>query len=286
VVLGVGFAYGLCHIGVLKVIEEEKVPVDIICGSSIGALIASLWAVGYDSTQIVEIFKEFRQPKYIWNLVDLTIPIMGFVKGKKLHNLLKKYLGDKTFYDVKLPIKVIASDIKRKELRILDKGLLADAIMASCTMPGVFRPFKLREEMLFDGGVVSPLPTETLFQMGVRKIIAVNVTPSRKDILNQYSKIKKEISAVETAEKHRKWFNLKNYLKNKFRVNILDFIFSSIEMLQSEVAEKESQLADVLLHPDLHGLYWLELYRVEEFARRGEEETRRNLDKIRQLVNE
>lgn len=286
IVFGVGFAYGLCHIGVLKVIEEEKIPVDIICGSSIGALIAALWVTGHDSSQIIDIFKEFRQQKSLWDLVDLTIPTLGFIKGKKLHNLLKKYLGSKTFYDVKLPIKVIASDIKRRELKVLDKGLLVDAIMASCAMPGVFKPFRLKEEILFDGGVVSPLPTETLFEMGVKKIIAVNVTPSRKDILNQYSRIKEEIAAVPAAVKHKKWFGLKNYLKNKFKANILDFIFSSIEMLQSEVAEKESKFADIVLHPDLHGLNWLELHRVEEFARRGEEEARRNLGKIWQIVNE
>jgi hypothetical protein len=69
-------------------------------------------------------------------------------------------------------------------------------------------------------------------------------------------------------------------------VNILDIIFSSVEVLQSEVAGKEAQFADILLHPDLSGLYWLELHRAEEFARRGEAEARRNLDKIKQLVNE
>ena len=73
---------------------------------------------------------------------------------------------------------------------------------------------------------------------------------------------------------------------NIFGINILDIIFSSVEILQSEVAQKEAQLADVVLHPDTSGLYWLELHRAPEFAKRGEEEARRNLDKIRQLVNE
>jgi len=271
--LGVGVAYGFCHIGVLKVIEEEKIPIDVISGSSVGALIASLWVTGRSSAEILEITKEFKEPKYIWGLVDLTFPLLGFIKGNKLYKFLKKYLGNKTFYDVRLPLKIIASDIKRKEAIILEKGLLADAIMASCTMPGVFAPFKFKQGLLFDGGVINPLPTEPLFKMGVKKIIAVNVTPSKEDVLKQYEKIK----GAETPRR---------YYQNKLKTNILDIIFSSIEVMQLEIAGKEAQLADIVLHPDTSGLYWLELHRAKEFARRGEDEARKNLDKIWQVINE
>ena len=285
-VLGVGVGYGFCHIGVLKVIEEENIPIDIIAGSSIGSLIASLWAIGKSSSEILEITAEFKEPKHIWGLVDLTIPQLGFIKGNKLHKFLKKYLGDKTFYDVRLPLKIIASDVKRKEPRVLDKGLLVDAVMASCAMPGVFKPFRFKEDLLFDGGVINPLPTEPLFKMGVKKIIAVNVTPSREDILRQYDRIKEDMKVNLVSEiKKKNWFGLGNYFKNSFGTNILDIVFSSVEILQSEVAKKEAQLADVVLHPDTSGLYWLELHKSREFAKRGEEEARRNLDKIWQVIN-
>lgn len=286
-VLGVGVAYGFCHIGVLRVIEEEKIPVDIIAGSSVGALIASLWVTGRSSDEILEITKEFKEPKHIWGLVDFTFPRLGFIKGTRLYRFLKKYLGNKTFYDTKLPLKIIASDVKRKEPRILDKGLLVDAIMASCAMPGVFSPFKFKEEMLCDGGIINPLPTEALLKMGVKKIIAVNVTPSREDIRRQYEKIKEEIIvSAQGPIRKKRWFKLGGHFKDNFKTNILDIIFSSIEILQSEVAEKEAQLADIVLHPDTSGLYWLELHRAREFAKRGEDETRRQLDKIRQIINE
>ncbi len=282
-VLGVGFAYGFCHIGVLKVIEEEQIPIDAISGSSIGAVIAGLWATGRSSSEILEITKEFRGPKHIWGFVDLTLPFLGFIKGDKLHSFLKKHFGNRTFYDVKCPLKIVASDVKRRESRVIDKGLLTDAIMASCAMPGVFMPFKLKEEMLFDGGVVNPLPTEALLKMGLKKIIAVNVTPSKDDILRGYEKIKEEIGAVKID---KKGFNLARFVKDRFKNNILGFIFGSVEMLQSEVAEKEGQLADIVLHPDTQGLHWLELHRAEDFAKRGEEEARRNLSRILQVINE
>lgn len=281
--LGVGVGYGFCHVGVLKVIEEERIPIDIIAGSSIGALIASLWATGKTSGQILEISKEFKEPGHIWSLIDLTFPFLGFIKGGKLRRFLKKHLGNKTFYDTRLPLKIVASDVKRKETRILDKGFLVDAVMASCAMPGVFAPFRLKGEMLFDGGVINPLPTEPLLKMGVKKIIAVDVTPGKEDIALQYEKLKEKItiSPKENLRKKR-WFNFKGI----FQANILNIIFSSVEILQSEVAQKEAQFADVLLHPDTTGLYWLELHRASEFAKRGEDEARKNLDKIRQLINE
>ncbi|MFY9402394.1 MAG: patatin-like phospholipase family protein [Candidatus Omnitrophota bacterium] len=286
-VLGIGVGYGFCHIGVLKVIEEEGIPIDIIAGSSIGSLIASLWAIGRSSSEILDITSEFKEPKHIWGLVDLTIPHLGFIKGNKLYNFLKRHLKDKTFYDLRLPLKIIASDVRRKEPRVLDKGLLIDAVMASCAMPGVFKPFRFKDDFLFDGGVINPLPTEPLFKMGVKKIIAVNVTPSREDVLRQYERVKEDMRLnLVGGLKKKNWFNLGSYLKNRFRTNILDIVFSSVEILQSEVAKKEAQLADVVLHPDTSGLYWLELHKSREFAKRGEEEARRNLDKIWRVIND
>ncbi|MDP2928360.1 MAG: patatin-like phospholipase family protein [Candidatus Omnitrophota bacterium] len=286
-VLGVGVGYGFCHLGVLKVVEEENIPVDIIVGSSIGALIASLWAVGKSSSEILEIMREFREPKHIWGLIDITFPRLGFIKGNKLYRFLKKHLGDKTFYDVKLPLKIVASDVRKKEPKILDKGLLVDAIMASCSMPGVFAPFKFKEEVLFDGGVTYPLPTEPLMQMGVKKIIAVNVTPSREDILKQLKKLKTGVPPefIGDTQKARRP-GLFGRLKNFFNLNIIDIIFSSVEVLQSEVARREGELADIVLHPDTTGLFWLELHKADEFAKRGEAEARKHLDQIWQLVNE
>jgi NTE family protein len=284
-VLGVGVGYGFCHVGVLKVIEEENIPIDIIVGSSIGSVIASLWAIGKSSAEILEITREFKEPKSIWGLIDITFPRLGFIKGNKLYRFLKKHFKDKTFYDVKLPLKVIASDVHRKEPKILDKGPLVDAIMASCSMPGVFTPFKFKEEILFDGGVTYPLPTEPLMQMGVRKIIAVNVTPSREDILKQLKKLKETAASGLSADTQKpKGFFAR--IKNIFNLNIVNIIFSSVEILQSEVARRESELADVVLHPDTEGLFWLDLHKADEFAKRGEQEARRHLDQIRQLINE
>ncbi len=281
--LGVGFAYGLCHIGVLKVIERERIPVDVISGASIGSIIAALWVTGRSADEILEITKEFKGNQYVWKLADFTLPTLGFIKGNRLHAFLKKYIGNKTFKDIRLPLKIIASDIKKKEPIVLDKGLLSDAIMASCAMPGVFHPFKLSGQMLMDGGVTNPLPTEVLFKMGVSRIIAVNVTPSREDIRRQYEVMKEQLAH---SRKNRTWMGIKNFFQEGVKNNIIDIVFSSIEVMQSELVQRESELADIVLHPDTSGLHWLQLHRAEEFARRGEEEARRNLEVIHQIVRE
>lgn len=286
--LGVGAAYGLTHIGVLKALEEERVPIDIIAGSSIGAFVAAFWASGLSADEIGRAFlREFKDTNIVRQLIDLTFPFTGFIKGRKLYRIIKRYLGKKTFYDVRLPLKIIACDIKKKRSIVIDKGLLADAVLASCAMPGVFRPVNFKEELLFDGGVLNPLPTEVLVKEGVKKIIAVNVTPSREDLLREYEKARASgYQPGENIIKRRGLFGLKWHFKDILKVNILDFIFGSIEIMQSEMAKKESQAADVILHPDTSGLNWLEFYKVRDFIRRGEEETLKNMDKILQLVRE
>jgi predicted acylesterase/phospholipase RssA len=132
---------------------------------------------------------------------------------------------------------------------------------------------------------LSPLPTEPLIEMGVKRIIAVNVTPSRDDIKRQYEAVKDDINGDPATVSGREWFNLKKYFQEKFKTNILDFIFSSFEIMQSEVAQKEAQLADVVLHPNLSGLHWLALHKSDAFAKRGEEEARSHIDKIKQLIS-
>ncbi len=270
-VLGVGAAYGLAHIGVLRVIEEENIPVDVVSGSSIGALIGSLWAIGKNSKEIEEIFKfEFSQPKNIFKLLDLGIPKTGFIRGKKIKELLRKYLQNKTFYNLRLPLKILACDVKGKTSKVIDRGNLAEAVMASCAMPGVFRPVRFKEELLLDGGILNPLPTDVLVKTGIKKIIAVNVTPSAKDILER---IKEKKFPVEMPRKI-----------DIFKTNIFDMIFSSIELMQAEIEKTQATLADIVLHPDLSGLNWLEFHRVEEFARRGKEIAIKNSEEIKRII--
>lgn len=285
--LGVGAAYGLCHIGVLKIIERERIPIDMISGSSIGAVIAALWASGYSASQIENIAEGLRDPKLIFQLLDLTFPKLGFIKGRRLYRFLNKYLGNRTFYDARLPLKILASNVKTKESIVIERGSLVDAVMASCAMPGIFRPVLFKEELLLDGGVLKPLPVEALIGAGMNKVIAVNVTPSREDLLKGYQDMKERLGDFKQNIK-RKFgiFGFKWHIKDLFKTNIFEFIFGSIEIMQSEIAQKEATLADIVLHPNTSGLNWLEFDKAKEFVKRGEVEASKNLDRIRMLIKE
>ena len=106
-------------------------------------------------------------------------------------------------------------------------------------------------------------------------------------ILKQLTKLKAGLPFEHMADIQKiKRLSLFGRLKNIFHLNIVDIIFSSVEVLQSEVARREGELADIVLHPDTTGLFWLELHKADEFAKRGEIEARKHLDKIWQLVNE
>lgn len=284
--LGVGAAYGLCHIGILKTIEKEGIYIDMVSGSSIGAFIAALWAAGYQAADIENIVREFKDTRLIFQLVDLTFPRLGFIKGHRLSSFLKKYLGNRTFYDLKLPLKILASNIKTKESIIIDKGPLVKAVMASCAMPGVFRPVRFKEELLLDGGILNPVPVEVLIKSKINKIIAVNLTPSREDILVTCEKMQEKIPQIKQNIK-RKFgiFGFKWCIKDLFKTSIFDFIFGSIEIMQSEIAKKETNLADIVLHPDTSGINWLEFSKVDELIKRGEQEAEKNIAKIKQLIN-
>ncbi|MDP2923677.1 MAG: patatin-like phospholipase family protein [Candidatus Omnitrophota bacterium] len=256
--LGSGGAYGFSHVGVLKILEKNNVNIDIICGSSIGAMIAALWALGYRVEEIEKSIVELGKKMNLFSIWGFSFPFRGFLKAKYLENILKKIFKDKTFYDLKRTLKIVVFDFTNKETRILEDGLLYKAVAASCAMPGIFEPIRVKNEILFDGGILSPLPTKVLLNYGVHKIIAVNITPSREEVYGEY-------------RRRNKW-------------HIFDFIFGSIETMQREFVQQAITISDTVIHPNFEGLGWLDFDKVEDFIKRGEEATLDKLEEIKKLA--
>ncbi|MFA5008879.1 MAG: patatin-like phospholipase family protein [Candidatus Omnitrophota bacterium] len=257
--LGSGGAYGFSHIGVLRVLEQNHIPIDIICGSSIGSVIAGLWALGTTPDDIEKFMIEFAKKLNLFSVWGFALPFKGLWRAKYLENILKKVFKDKTFYDIKHPLKIVVFDFLRKEAKILEEGPLYKAVAASCALPGIFEPINFKDKVLLDGGVLNPLPTKLLLNYGANKIIAVNVTPSQSEIIEEYNK------------------------KNKF--HILDFIFGSIETMQRQFIEQAVTIADCVIHPNFGSLHWLEFGKVQEFVKKGELATLNKLDELKKLAN-
>jgi len=256
--LGSGAAIGLAHIGVLKVLEKEKIPVDVIAGSSIGALVAALWAAGLSATEIEKMACGFDSKLRMLFLIDPALPVRGLIKGRAVRRVLEHYLGDKTFYDIKLPLKVVACDIRSRREFVMDKGSLVDAVMASIAIPGVFEPVMYDGVQLVDGGIVDPLPVSVLSRSGIKKIIAVNTLPSPEDTVTHSPK----------------------------RLNIYNVIVNSFHAAEFTISMNSCQQADVYLHPVPKVADWYEFYKAELFIKTGQNEARRMLPEIKRLARQ
>ncbi|MFA5088685.1 MAG: patatin-like phospholipase family protein [Candidatus Omnitrophota bacterium] len=290
-VLGGGAALGIAHIGVIRVLESENIPVDIVVGSSMGALIASLWVTGKKAKEIEVLAREFSDRNAIFKLLDLVFPISGLVGGRAINGWLKRHLGNKTFQDIEVPFKIVAYDLIHREELVLDKGLLVDAVRKSIAIPGVIEPIKEEGRVIIDGGVLNPLPTNVLTQMGIKKIIAVNVLQSPQDVSSGY-----ELAQARWAGEGRVSFwasplrfvttKIKRTLRKMFTPNISDIMVSTLMATEYVISEQNAEQADVVIHPDLVGVNWFDLYRVDEIIRKGEEATRKILPDIKRMIEE
>ncbi len=290
--LGGGAALGLAHIGVLRVLEEEDIPIDMITGSSMGALIGALWAVGNSSEQINKIACEFKSKLSKLKLLDPPlIPISGLVRGKAIKRWLHKHLGDSTFYSAKIPLKVVAYDLTHREDLVIDGGLIVDAVLKSAAIPGVMKPIQEKDRVIIDGGVLNPLPSDVLAGHGIKKIIAVNVLRSPEDvsqgadIASEELKKSKEIP-FRQAPWHFIKFRIARVFVKMFTPNISDIVIQTLQASEYVISEQNAQQADVLIHPDLVGIQWHELDRVEELIKRGEQATRDLLPEIKKLLED
>lgn len=291
--LGGGAAFGLAHIGVLKVLERENIPIDMIAGTSMGAFIGALWASGLHSSQLENIFMEFNnnRRKTYSLLLDFSIHKMSIAKGNKIRKFLERHLGDKTFKDVKLPLRVVACSITKRQEVVFSEGRLVDAIMASIAIPGVFAPTRMKDDLIIDGGIVEPVPIGTLVRMGIKKIIAVNVLPSPADMVRNYE-FKRKV--LEEEKKAASQGSLRDKIRHRVGVmvnkmffpNILDMIVNSIQSLEYRIAESDCQKADILITPVAEGVDWFDFFRGEKLIAKGEEEGIRMLSAVKSVLNE
>ncbi|GBF49026.1 esterase [Leptospira ryugenii] len=259
IALGGGAALGLAQIGIMKVFEEENLQLDMISGTSIGAIIGAFWASGLGYKGILPLLAEIDSIFKMFKLVDLSFPGQGLLHGKQVRNLLERYLGDVSFEDLSIKLRLISCDITSRKEVVLSEGKVLDAVMASISIPGVFSPQAQENGKVYvDGGIVNPLPVSPLKAEGVEKIIAVNSMPSSRDEMKT------------------------NKLAN---LNVLDIIVNSLYSLQYRIGKYSAQDADVYLNPILANSNWFEFWRSKEFIEIGERVARESLTEIRKLFD-
>jgi len=263
--LSSGGARGLAHIGVLEVFERERIPVDLMAASSMGAIIAGLYASGAtieEMTHIAQVMQ--RQTNFLtgFPLWDLGIPPRsGLVRGNRTLDYFKKILRNKNFEDLDIPLTVVTCDVISGEEVQFTTGPVADAVRASMSIIGVFEPAHIGDHFLVDGGTVNPVPTSVLKDKQANIVVASSVIPGLPERM------------------HRK-----EQLKTGKAPNVVSIILGAIEIMESEIIRARSEAIDVMITPEVAQFTTLEYARVDEIIQVGREAAERALPQLRQLL--
>jgi NTE family protein len=166
----------LAHIGVLRVLEREEIPIHHLAGTSMGGVVAAAHATGFSPAEMEAEALLMRQPRQLLTLLDRRPPEGGIFRGRALEDYLARQFGDLTFDQVSIPLALLAVDLRREEKVILQQGRVRDAVRASVAFPGVFAPVDRGDQLLVDGGLLNNLPADVVRQMGADVVIAVDVS--------------------------------------------------------------------------------------------------------------
>jgi NTE family protein len=174
--LGSGGARGAAHTGVLNVLEREGIPISVVAGSSIGALVGAAYAVGLPVEQVEREWLVTDVHRLFRSFLP-TFPRAGLSSGSELRKILTDVLGDLRIEELPIPYAAVACDIDTGETVVLQEGSLIDAIRASTAIPGILHPVRWGDRLLIDGGLVDPVPVTCCRDLGAEFVIAVDITP-------------------------------------------------------------------------------------------------------------
>lgn len=245
IALGGGFARGLAHIGVLKVFEEEKIPISFIAGTSVGSVVGAGYASGISARELSEIaalvrFKDFSR----W-----TFSRFGLFSNDKMSVFLHKVLRCKTFEELRIPLAIAATDIVTGEPVVFTSGNLVDPVRASCAYPGMFLPVKIDGRLLVDGLLAHAVPAVPLRHMGAERVIAVHLSA--------------------------------HWVRRHGPRHVFDIIGQCFSIAQDRMCGPWKSVSDVVLEPAIGDFGYDDFGRAPELIRAGEEAARAALPLIR-----
>jgi len=240
-----GAVLGIAHVGVIKVLEENNIPIDLIAGTSAGSLAGAFLAAGISSDQMFEMVQSMTWGK----ISKLTVPKLGLLNSKLLERFIDGTLGRIEIHDLKKPFAAVTVDLTTGKQVVLRDGPVSEAVRASCAIPGVFTPVVRGREVLVDGGVLNFLPTDVVRQMGADYVIAVKVMPG--------------------------------VVGKKPPENIVQVLVNSFQLTIAQIAEHAPN-GDVTIVPDLIGLNSHDFEQAEKLYQRGYDAASNVVEKIKQ----
>ncbi len=248
VALGGGFARGIAHIGVLKVLEEEGIPVRVVAGTSVGALIGACYCSGLSLAEMREVALHTRFTTFArW-----TLSRYGFASNDRMISFLTRTLKCKTFEELRIPLGVTATDFNTGEGIVFHSGSIVDPVRASCAYPGMFLPVEIRGRYLVDGMLSHPVPTRPLREMGADRVLAVHL---------------KGTWSNGGAPRH-----------------LFDVIGQSFAIAQDAMSSLWRESADLVVEPDVAGFGYDDFKRADDLIRSGEVAMRKALPAVRKWM--
>jgi NTE family protein len=248
--LGGGFARGFAHLGVLRVLEETQIPVSHIAGSSVGSILGAAYASGAPLSRIITTCRTLR----LRDIARWRVSRLGLASNHRLGNLIERVFESRQFEELRIPLAVVATDLSTGEPVVFTQGNLVDAIRASCAFPGLFEPVEIGTRCLADGGLVAPVPTRAVRELGASTVLGISVgmhDGHRGAPRNIFQVVSRAVSA---AQKH-----------------------------QLEVWERH---ADLVLRPEVQSLAWDDFERAEEAIEAGAVAARRAIPRIQKLLSQ
>ena len=253
-VLGAGGSRGVAHIGFLTALDEAGIKPDLITGSSMGSVVGSCYCSGLSP----EFMKEEILKLKMSDLFDLSFNPIGnaaLLRSKKVYKKLGEYLGELTFGQLKTPFNCVSIDIlSGKTVTFSKEEKVLDGVVASCSIPGVFKPLRHGEHMLIDGGIKCRLPIDEAREMGAEVVVAVDVLGEIRPCTKKY--------------------------------NIMSVMLRTIDIYDSELTKYRllSQKPDLVLYPDLGDMNQFKFKGIPEALEKGYELGVSSIDKIKELI--
>ena len=262
IAFGAGGARGIAHLLMIEALDELGVKPAIIAGSSIGAVVGAFYAAGFSAKEMKEILHQLINPKSdsvfdfllksdivkMFTMFDPQFIRSGFIKGEKFQNYMKNHLKVSRFEELKIPLKIVATDYWKKEAVIFEKGDLIQPIKASYSLPGLFTPVKIKNRILIDGGAVNPLPFDLIMDK-CDITIAIDVTafkaqneneipPTFDSVFTTYQTMQNSI-----INERLKFLRPDIYIKPEiYDVRVFDFVKADSIFEQAKPAKKELKI--------------------------------------------
>ena len=252
-VLGGGAARGFAHVGVIRALEQEKIPIDMVVGTSVGSLIGAIYA--YDANSFELEWTAFTLEKDdLFDFGILTaITGMGAAKGEKLEAFVQSKVQVPNIENLKIPFAAVASDLNLGTRVVLDRGSVAKAVRASSAIPGVFNPVDYQGKLLVDGGLIDNIPISVARERGADLVIAVDIS---ENVIN---------------------YNI---------TNLVDVILQAVTIMAFENVKRKRKEADVLISPAVGNVGMLDFTQKKRCMQAGIDAAQKAMPEIKKKIEE